>query len=103
MRKFCSTLSALFLVLLLAAPSASLAQQTLGGITGTVTDPSGSAIPDVDVVAVEQDTKLTRTARSNSQGSYTLNDLPIGQYTLSFKHEGFTAQKFPGILVQADR
>jgi hypothetical protein len=95
--------SALFFVCLFALVPRSSAQQTLGGITGTVTDPSGSVLPDVEVTAVAADTKLTRNARSNAQGSYTLNDLPIGQYTLTFRHDGFTSQKFPSILVQADR
>ena len=94
---------ALFLIAISAAPLPLRAQQTLGGITGTVTDPSGGALPDVDVSAVAEDTKLTRTARSNAQGSYTFNDLPIGAYTLTFKHDGFTTQRFPGIVVQADR
>ena len=95
--------SPLFLAAALLTASLSHAQQTLGGITGTVTDPSGSALPDVEVNAVAGDTKLTRNARSNAQGTYTLNDLPIGPYTLTFRHDGFTTQRFPGILVQADR
>ena len=95
--------SLLVLAALLATAFASHGQQTLGGITGSVTDPSGSTLPDVEVNAVAEDTRLTRNARSNAQGTYTLNDLPIGPYTLTFRHDGFTTQRFPGILVQADR
>src|SRR6201994_42280 len=102
-RRRCLVSSPLFLAAILATAFPSHAQQTLGGITGTVTDPSGSAVPDVEVNAVAGDTKLTRNARSNAQGTYTLNDLPIGAYTLTFRHDGFTTQRFPGILVQADR
>jgi hypothetical protein len=36
-----------------------LAQQTLGGITGTVTDSSGSVLPDTSVTIVGDQTKLT--------------------------------------------
>jgi hypothetical protein len=79
------------------------AQQTLGGITGTVLDPQGSAIPGADVTAVSEDTKLSRSAKSNAQGSYALNDLPIGKYTVTVTMQGFSAVKFPGIAVQADR
>jgi hypothetical protein len=89
--------------LFLLAPSIARAQQTLGGIVGTVTDPSGSVVPGVQVKAVSDDTKLTRTAQSSAQGSYTLNDLPIGKYTLTFTRDGFSSQRYPGILVQADR
>jgi hypothetical protein len=37
------------------------AQQTLGGITGTVFDSNGGAIPATKVTAVGDQTKLTRT------------------------------------------
>ena len=79
------------------------AQQTLGGITGAVLDPTGGAIPGVEVKAVSDDTKLVRTAKSNAEGSYQLNDLPIGKYTITFTLQGFSTEKFPGIVVQADR
>src|SRR6202161_2994768 len=79
------------------------AQQTLGGITGTVVDPGGSAVPGVEVKATSEDTKLERTAESNAQGTYALNDLPIGKYTVSFTLQGFSTERYPGILVQADR
>ena len=79
------------------------AQQTLGGITGTVTDPQGSAIPGALVTAVSDDTHLSRTATSNAQGSYQLNDLPIGKYTVTVTMQGFSATRFPAIEVQADR
>ncbi len=79
------------------------AQQTLGGITGTVVDPSGSAIPGVAVTATSQETKLVRTATTNSSGSYQLVDLPIGTYTVTFAMDGFSKEEIPGIAVQADR
>jgi hypothetical protein len=89
--------------LVLLQPQALQAQQTLGGITGTVVDPSGSAIPGVTVRATSEDTKLERNAQSNAQGTYALNDLPIGKYTVTFTLQGFSTERVPGILVQADR
>jgi hypothetical protein len=78
-------------------------QQTLGGITGTVTDASGGAITDATVTAVADGTQLTRTQRTNSIGSYEFVNLPIGSYTLTFTHGGFATLKIPSIPVQADR
>ena len=97
--------SAVVFVFLLAllAPQTMQAQRTLGGITGTVVDPSGSAIPAVEVKAESEDTGLSRTAKTNAQGTYALNDLPIGKYTLTFTVESFSTERYPGILVQADR
>ncbi len=89
-------------VALVFAP-VSRAQQTLGGITGTVTDTSGAVLTDTLVTLVGDQTTLTRTQKTNSSGSYEFVNLPIGTYTLTFSHDGFESQKIPSILVQADR
>ncbi len=88
-------------VLFISLPAT--AQQTLGGITGTVSDPTGSAIPGVAVTAVSAETKLVRTAKTNAEGNYQLNDLPIGTYSLTFTLTNFVTEKIPSITVQADR
>jgi Carboxypeptidase regulatory-like domain/TonB dependent receptor len=101
-RKLFST-AVLLVSIALLQPYAMQAQQTLGGITGTVVDPSGSSVPGAEVKATSEDTKLERTAQSNAQGSYAFNDLPIGKYTVTFTKDGFSTERYPGILVQADR
>jgi Carboxypeptidase regulatory-like domain len=77
--------------------------QTLGGIVGTVTDKTGGVLPDTNVTIVGDQTKLTRTQKSNTNGGYDFVNLPIGTYTLTFTHDGFQTQKIPSITVQADR
>jgi Carboxypeptidase regulatory-like domain/TonB dependent receptor len=77
--------------------------QTLGGITGTVTDASGAAVVDALVTLVGDQTTLTRTQKTNSSGSYEFVNLPIGTYTLTFTHDSFQTQRIPSITVQADR
>src|SRR6202166_2847454 len=86
----------------LLAPNAR-SQQTLGGITGTVTDASGGALTDSQVTLVADATKLTRTQKTNNTGIYEFVNLPIGSYTLTLSHDGFETQKIPSITVQADR
>ncbi|HXX18242.1 MAG TPA: TonB-dependent receptor [Candidatus Acidoferrum sp.] len=92
-----------FLCLPLALTTPTQAQQTLGGITGAVTDPSGAAVPDTTVTAVGDQTSLTRTQKTDASGVYTFVNLPIGTYTLTFAHESFQTQKIPSITVQANR
>src|SRR5580704_10347105 len=87
---------------LLFGPGAQ-AQQTLGGITGTVTDKTGSVLPETVVTIVGDLTSLTRTQKANPNGSYDFVNLPIGTYTLTFTHDGFESEKIPSITVQADR
>ncbi len=84
-------------------PLAVSAQQTLGGVTGQVTDVSGAAVSGATVTAVGDQTSLTRTAATNAEGVYTLVNLPIGTYAISVTNQGYQAEKFPGILIQADR
>ena len=86
----------------LCGPSLA-AQQTLGGITGEVTDSSGGMVPNVQVTLLGEQTSLKRAAKTNGSGEYTFVNLPIGTYTLTYAADGFDAQKTEHIAVQADR
>jgi hypothetical protein len=97
------SVSLFLLIVLVLAPAVSFAQQTLGGITGLVTDSAGAILPGTTVTVVEEQTGLTRDQTSGSNGFYAFQNLPIGTYTVTFSHDGFTKAKFPGIAVQADR
>src|ERR1700693_967802 len=79
------------------------AQQTLGGITGTVTDSSGAVVSGATVTLLGDETKLNRTQTTSTTGSYTFVNLPIGNYTLSFTLQGCQSQNIPAIAVQANR
>jgi hypothetical protein len=83
--------------------AACLAQQTLGGITGTVTDATGGALPGATVTVISDQTKLTRKTTTNASGTYEFVNLPIDNYTVTFVHDGFDTQEIPSLLVQADR
>ena len=96
-------LAALLSWIPLAFTSAAHAQQTLGGVTGSVADKTGSVLPDTIVTIVADETKLTRILTTNTNGSYDFVNLPIGTYTLTFTHDGFETQKIPSITVQANR
>jgi Carboxypeptidase regulatory-like domain len=81
----------------------AFAQQTVGGITGTVTDESGAVVPNATVTIAGDQTKLTRTQQTTGTGSYDFVNLPIGNYTITFTHDGFQTVNIPSIQVQADR
>jgi len=93
----------LIAVLALVCPPFANAQETLGSITGLVTDASGSILPGTEISAVGEQTGLKRNQMSGSNGFYIFQDLPIGTYTLTFTRDGFKTQRFPGIAVQANR
>jgi hypothetical protein len=97
-----ATITAVLCLLAIASSNVS-AQQTLGGITGEVSDASGGVIPNAVVTVTAEQTALTRTAKTNSSGSYLFVNLPIGLYTLTYSADGYEVQKTEHIAVQADR
>ncbi len=72
----------------LAAISAS-AQVDRSGLNGTVTDSSGRALTRAHVTAVENATGLRRETMSDLSGNYSIPQLPVGVYTVTFDHTGF--------------
>jgi hypothetical protein len=69
-------------------PSLLVAQST-GTISGFVTDPSGSAVPGAKITATLTGQNIQRTVESDADGSYVLNALPPGEYSLSAEKTGF--------------
>jgi Carboxypeptidase regulatory-like domain len=87
--------------LMLACPG--FGQQTLGGLTGVVTDASGGILPGTVVTIVGNQTGLTRTQTAGGNGFYEFANLPIGTYSLTFAREGFTTERIATIPIQSDR
>jgi len=94
---------ALLAVFLLGAILPAFAQQTLGGITGGVTDTTGAVVPKVTVKIVNISTGLVRTAVTSSHGAYQFTGLPAGTYTVTFTRNGFKTVHFSTVIVQANR
>jgi hypothetical protein len=62
---------------------------TSGGISGTVTDPSGAALPDAAVTLKSNDTGATQNTTTNATGAYRFSLLNPGNYTVSAAAQGF--------------
>ena len=58
-------------------------------ITGSVTDPSGSAVPEVAVTVTNVDTNFKFMARTNTEGLYRVPSLQPGPYRITFQATGF--------------
>ena len=70
---------ALVLLLALIAGSRSLmAQQYFGSIVGVITDPSGAAVPNVTITATNNQTQVTRQAKTDQLGNYTIGSQAQG-------------------------
>jgi len=98
----CRALFIAALALVGFSPS-TLAQQTLGAVNGTVTDSSGAVVQGVTVKAHALATNLEVSATSKADGSFSISDLPIGNYDVTFTKEGFQTAAYPQIIVQGNR
>jgi hypothetical protein len=89
---------------LLAIFPASARAQVLGGVVGTITDPTGAVVPGAKVTATESETGVVaRTVVSNEQGYYAIPDLRPTSYTLTVEARGFKTLIQKGIVLQANQ
>ncbi len=87
------TLRALFsfsALVLFTSSNQAVAQVDRSTLAGLVTDPSGRLLGQTRVTAVENATQLRRETLSSADGRYTIPALPVGNYTISFEHPGFS-------------
>jgi hypothetical protein len=83
--------------LLWCLPFLALAQDA--SIVGTVTDPTGSVVPNVQITITNIATGLTHTIKTNETGQYVAPDLPIGHYTVKAEGSGFKAAEQKNVIL----
>ncbi len=77
----------LFVALLL--PGFAKAQTSSGTLVGTVTDASGASVPGVSVTAISKQYGFDHVAVTDSLGSYRIDGLQPGVYSVTFSAAGF--------------
>jgi hypothetical protein len=82
----------------LAFVSGAWAQEAT--IVGTVTDPTGAAVPNAAVKITNTDTGITRAINTGSEGQYVAPDLHIGHYTVRVEASGFKTGERNDIVLQ---
>jgi hypothetical protein len=90
----------LLLILCLCAFAISAhAQIGNAGLGGTVTDPSGAAVPDAELTLTNAATGFEAKFTSNDRGEYTFRNLTPGTYDLKVSKPGFQTYVQKGIVV----
>ena len=74
-------------------------QTAAGGVAGTVKDPSGAVIKDAVITLTNEATSVVQTTRSTSSGTYVLEGIPVGSYSLRADARGFKTYVLTGIQV----
>jgi hypothetical protein len=74
--------------------------QATAQISGSVKDQSGAVLPGVEVTATQTATGAKRNAVTDETGSYILQNLAIGPYTIEAALPGFKTYLQSGIVLQ---
>src|SRR5438046_5052604 len=88
----------LFAALLLRGDALAAQSASSGTIAGVVKDTSGAVLPGVTVEAASPALiEKVRSAVTDANGQYRIEDLRPGTYAVTFKLAGFSAVQRPGI------
>jgi len=99
-RKVCLAALIFALALFTGARHAIAQTQISGDIAGTVTDPTGAAIPGAKVTVTNAGTGVTQSVKTGAAGDYRVGLLQPGQYTLQVAAPGFrTTQRTVAVTV----
>lgn len=85
--------SLLFSALVAFSASAPLDAQVVGGtLSGIITDPTGAALSEAHVTIHNDETGNERNLTTGSDGRFSAPSIPIGTYTITAEHDGFSVQ-----------
>src|SRR5262249_12135283 len=79
--------------------SSLLAQTDRGAIKGSVLDPSGAGVPNVEVQARNEGTSIVTKETTNAQGGFTFSTLRPGVYEITAEMSGFKRALVGGVNV----
>jgi hypothetical protein len=78
----------------------ALAQRIKSTLSGVVTDPSGAAIPGVEIALTNEGTNVSSSFVTTDTGSFTFPFLDPGTYTVKASMPGFKTVVRKGIVVR---
>src|SRR2546423_15133883 len=81
--------SIVLLFTLLLFTASSFAQTGTSGITGSVRDTAGAAVPGASVTATNDATGVAYTQVTTDSGLYAFPSVPVGAYTITVEKQGF--------------
>jgi len=87
---------------LLALSPIPLFAQFNASVQGTVSDPSGAAIPDAQITLTNTDTNVIKATKSGSNGEYRIVSLAPGNYVIKSVVPSFNTVATPFVLRTAE-
>jgi hypothetical protein len=100
MKRCGSRLSLLLAAFFVLFAAHALAQEAT--IVGTVTDPSGAAVPNATITVTNVETGQVRNLTSSSDGQFVAPDLHIGRYTVRAQGAGFKVVEQKDVMLNVN-
>jgi hypothetical protein len=91
--------AAIFVMATMLFPAALRAQVAGGTLSGTITDPTGRAVPQAQIVITNVATGVERVVTTNADGFYTAVNLLPGEYQVKISATGFNTEVKTGITM----
>jgi Carboxypeptidase regulatory-like domain/TonB dependent receptor len=88
-----------WIVILIITLLSTAAMAQTGSIAGSVTDPSGAALQNVQITVRNLATNAVRGVTSSDVGSYVVPNLVPGNYEVTFETPGFKTLKYSHVVV----
>jgi hypothetical protein len=89
----------IFLMAAILFPAALRAQVAGGTLSGTISDPTGRAVPQAQIVITNVATGVEKTVTTNTDGFYTAVNLLPGTYQIKISATGFNSELKTGITM----
>ena len=98
-----------YAIILLATPllifvtAGNAVCQSSATLQGTVTDQKGAVIPNASVTVRNRATSFERTTQSDSDGNYQVAALPVGNYSVEVRLQGFKTNTVDVVPIEVAR
>jgi outer membrane receptor protein involved in Fe transport len=89
----------LAVAVLAVTPVSTFAQTSQGILSGVARDTTGAVVQNATVTIVNQETGEKRGGTTKSDGSYRIEAIPPGRYTITVEEAGFDTARTTGVVV----
>src|SRR6266540_4447081 len=102
-RIFVYAIISLAIPLIFSLTSSTAFGQSTATLQGTVTDQKGAVVPNATITVRNRATSFERTTQSDTDGNYQVAALPVGEYSVEVKLQGFKTNTVDRLPIEVAR
>src|SRR6266496_2259596 len=102
-RIFVYAIISLAIPLMFSLTSSTAFGQSTATLQGNVTDQKGAVVPNGTITVRNRATSLERTTQSDTDGNYQVAALPVGEYSVEVKLQGFKTNTVDRLPIEVAR